>query len=110
MSAIGPGDWVECCPPADWQGEVPVSEVKTKGEYPQRGKIYQVREVGQYRSRGFKLCDGIRLVGIIASIPGHPDAWFPVECFRPIYRPRPEAFTDLLKLPTDAPSKEPVGA
>lgn len=36
-------------------------------------------------------------------------AWCPCD-FRPVYRPKPDAFADLLKAPTDAPTREHVAA
>lgn len=97
---IGPGDWVECAPPSGYRGDIPIEQVGISGSYPKRGHVYRVREVGQYRTlQGME--DGLRLVGIVASTPGHPDSWWPARCFRPIYRPKAELIQSLLA-PTPA--------
>jgi hypothetical protein len=97
MSApIGPGDWVECCPPAGYRGGISRAEIKCAGSYPRPGGVYQVREVGSFRSPD-GMTDGLRLVGIVASYPGHPDAWWTASCFRPIYRPSESLLRDLLQ-------------
>lgn len=101
MSAIGSGDFVECAPAPGYRGEVPRELVKVLGLYPERGGIYQVREVGHYGAGGIN--PGLRLVGIIASIPGHPDAWWPAEQFRPIYSPKQSLIEDL-KRPVELPA------
>lgn len=108
MSAIGPRDFVECAPRADRPREVSMKDLSVKGAYPKPGGIYQVRQCGWYRAIGGKVTPGIRLVGIVVSLPGHPDAWFCADDFRPISGGERGMFDHMLKL--DAPSKEPVAA
>ena len=109
MSAIGPGDWVECAPPSGYRGEIPIEEIGISGGYPKGGHVYRVREVGQYWNlKG--IMDGLRLVGIVASIPDHPDAWWPAECFRPIYRPKADLIERLMAPAPEAPVKTREGA
>lgn len=84
---IGPGDFVECAPPAEYRGTIDAAQLKISGSYPRRGEIYQVREIGTYRNDD-GLTPGVRLVGLVVSYPGHPDCWFNANCFRPIYRPK----------------------
>jgi len=100
MSAIGPGEFVECRIPANRRPAPNKPGLKLVGSFPVEGGIYCVRAVGDYLStEGMQ--PGLRLVGIVASMPGHPDMWFPVVCFRPVYRPKPDAFTGLLETPAD---------
>jgi hypothetical protein len=90
MSAdIGPGDFVECVDDAPGPGN-------HKGIA--AGNIYTIRKVQE--SLVTPGTFGVLLVGII--LPRHPlgheIAW-KTDRFRPIYRPKPDAFTDLLKVP-----------
>lgn len=96
--AIGKGDWVEC---------IDASPHKATGiAILVVGAIYRVRDTETIREKS-----GVRLHGVV--LPIHPSGkeygWVPAR-FRPIYRPRPDAFSDLLKAPTEAPNKEPVAA
>lgn len=105
-AAIGPGDWVERVPPPpDFRAEIDSANIRHSGPRPVLGGIYCVRAVGTYRSLAGERCHGLKLVGIIASIPGHPDAWFAAEGFRPVYRPRAD-FIESLKQPSPARETE----
>jgi hypothetical protein len=80
----------------------------TKGEVPMIGKIYQVRDVADRRCPVTgRTWQGLRLVGIVLAVPGHPDAYAQVEAFRPIYRPSAD-FIESLKQPS--PAREPEHA
>lgn len=86
---IGPGDFVVCVNAAPHRF-VPASGLI-------QGGLYQVREVVTFPNvRG----TGLRLCGVI--MPTHTNgkefAWT-IDRFRPIYRPKPDAFADLLKVP-----------
>lgn len=106
MSApIGPGDWVECCP--KFYVAQPPLGVTLIGSWPTPGRIYQVRECG---FRTGTNDPAIRLVGIVASYPGHPDCWWPTRHFRPIYRPKADLIEQLKAPPKAAPVKEPEAA
>lgn len=96
MSAIGPGDWVEFVGKPD--GYVNPTTVLNTFEV---GSVYCVSEVGRRCVDGAKqIWESIRLKGFPAvNRMGRPTS-FPMVAFRPIYRPKPDAFTDLLKIPT----------
>lgn len=86
---IGAGDFVECVRGAPHRF-VPGSALA-------EGRLYQVREVVTFPNvKGA----GLRLVGVV--LPDHTNgkefAW-DLKRFRPIYRPKPDAFADLLKTP-----------
>jgi hypothetical protein len=91
MSAIGPGDWVECVDPkgADWLTF---------------GAIYLVDDVRKFHGacghcgRKGADCDntGLLLGGIRGIRPGCAD-YNCSRCFRPIYRPRAELIETLLR-------------
>lgn len=100
-SPVGPGDWVECFPQF-WQSQP--DYVSLTGRWPEPGGIYVVREIGVMPGRD---CEpAIRLVGVVARCPGHPDCWWPLKHFRPIYRPDESLIERLLEpLPADL---EPV--
>ena len=103
MSApIGPGDWVELAP--KFYRAEPWPSVTLSGPWPSPGRIYQVREVGMMNGDE----PAIRLVGIVASYPGHPDCWWPLKHFRPTYRPNAD-FIEQLKRPAKnrSPGKAP---
>lgn len=89
MDAIGPGDWVECCIPADWRGDTDPGRggCQCRGPYPYQGSVHQVRAVGDYMSSRYERQPGLRLEGTIVSAPGHPDMWFNARCFRLRKRP-----------------------
>lgn len=100
---IGPGDWVECRP--KFYVAQPPQHVTLIGPWPKPGAIYQVREAGLMPGSAEP---AIRLAGIVASYPGHPDCWWPVKHFRPIYRRRDaERFTQELTRKANMPAKTP---
>jgi hypothetical protein len=97
--AVGLGDFVICDPPAGYRLSL-APGCSVQGRIPERGGIYQVREVGSYASRDLNcLRDGLRLVGIVACQPGHPDAWWAADCFRPISGGQRGMFDELLRAP-----------
>lgn len=93
MSAdIGPGDFVECLCGA---------KHPCGGDSITKGSVYVVRGITpgvfyQTKTSGF----GILLVGVRLNLAsnGAEHAWN-TNRFRKIYRPKPDAFTDLLKVP-----------
>lgn len=85
--AIGPGDWVERDPHYRGEPEIPRERVEVRGEWPVIGRIYKVRAVGAYWTLEGVREHGLKLDGIVASIPGHPDAWWPTASFRPTLEP-----------------------
>lgn len=101
MSDIGPGDWVEC--------------VKSRAAHPVRehfgghlvvGTIYCVKTVFLGRYADGVQGEGITVRGIVAvNAEGREGGW-PLEYFRPIYRPK-QSIIEALKQP--AP-EEPVSA
>ena len=98
MSAIGPGDWVECIVPGC---SVPM------------GTIWLVAAIGQAPrpvscgTHGVDGCDGVWLaLKGLATLPGHYGQC--AACYRPIHRPKAE-FLEQLLAPTPsepAPAKE----
>ena len=100
-SAIGPGDWVECCPKT-YRDTPPANCKVVRGAWPQQGAIYQVREVG---CRTGTDVPALRLVGIVVAHPYEPDCWWDVVYFRPIYRPK-SSIIEQLKQPISEPVRE----
>lgn len=94
MSAIGPGDWVECLLSEAMRNPDP--RITVTPAWPVAGGLYRVRDLGSYRTNDGALHDGLRLVGIVGSQPGYPDAWWNLNYFRPIYRPNAELIASLL--------------
>lgn len=96
MSAIGKGDFVEAVRDDD-----PIIG----------GAVYVVADA--FRPDGCGTCgecgNDTDIVLIEGADLGYGVGWCPCN-FKPIYRPKPDAFADLLKAPTDAPLKEPVAA
>lgn len=91
MSAIGPGDWVECVDVTsdvagtghDWQGE----------RVPVEGQIYQV-------SDAWVDCDGYSVILVGWERDRAARDWgrrcgFAIERFRPIYRPKADLIESL---------------
>ena len=107
MSAIGPGDWVERDPAyVGGKNAIPRSQLKIFGAGIEFGKLYRVREMRLLRCPvDGHAWQGLRLDGIVFSVPGHPDAFVQAEAFRPIYRPKAD-FIEALKRP--APEQEPA--
>jgi hypothetical protein len=101
MSAIGPGDWVECV-------RRPRLGVLVAGA------LYCTAEIERYptacRSCG-KACPGIRLVGEVnpsaAGWDGHD--WWGSCLFRPIYRPK-SSIIEQLKQPSPETIRELIAA
>lgn len=94
MSAIGPGDWVECvgCDTPNHEGHEPV-----RGDRPQRGQIYLVDRVDLARSTTGRMRPALTVTSPKAySANGNEIGWG-VENFRPIYRPKSELLESLLK-------------
>lgn len=92
MSAIGPGDWVECIKAA--KGAAPTAELTL-------GALYQVRGLREGVLRGAPGV-GIYLVGIVNPKAKTGKEWaYSIERFRPIYRPNAE-FIERLKHPAPA--------
>lgn len=90
MSAdIGPGDFVECVDiaPMDGGGPPPLN----------LGAVYCVRGRGRIPDHRPN-CPGAPTVYIDGPRDALGDG-FLVRRFRPILRPKPDAFTDLLKVP-----------
>ncbi len=83
MSAIGPGDWVEC---VYFQPHpmAPKAELVVGG-------VYQVEWVGEGQYRGAP-GGGLRVV----DDPLPNDCGWRIEWFRPVYRPKAEFITSLL--------------
>lgn len=105
MTAIGPGDWVERDPGYESvEDAIARSKVVISGEWPTFGRVYCIRDMRTLRSLTGRRYQGLRLVGIVASIPRHLDAFWPASAFRPIYRPKVELIEQLLK-----PAEERVG-
>lgn len=91
MSAIGPGDWVECIRTGDRPDPRP-------GVGFGLGKLYCVREVStrDYLCPCGKRHAGLRFTNMLDS----PMGWWSMCAFRPIYRPRDNAeFIEKLKTP-----------
>lgn len=93
MSAIGPGDWVECI--RSHRGIIPV------------GAVVQCRWIGDV-GRGCEVdytcaAPGIRFV----SVADYDDRPYCACAFRPIYRPKSELIQSLL---TKSTTKHPVDA
>jgi hypothetical protein len=95
MSAIGPGDWVECID-ASPHARLPDRQIL------QLGKLYCIRDVTTGLRLNGKREAALRLVGLVLPVinrPGNEYAWSPAR-FRPIYRPRDNAeFIEKLKTP-----------
>lgn len=97
MEPIGVGDWVECIG-ANPKAISPTYKSDAKIVL---GGVYLVREIMKGRYPDGKREDGLRFVGIIGVDPTGREGGWPVSMFRPIYRPKTDAFTHLL---TDIPS------
>lgn len=82
MSAIGPGDWVECVDASLYHGQPNGLSV---------GAVYRVKELLDCPIDG----PGCSLVGV--SPPVARKRGYLLSRFRPIYRPRKGAFDHLLK-------------
>ncbi len=83
MSDIGPGDFVERLFPAH-EPPIPV------------GPVFRIRRLARVGT-----CEcGLEAPGLIVDEAEIPDdgAWCPCG-WKPVYRPKPDAFTDLLKAP-----------
>lgn len=76
VSAIGPGDWVECVDSRGWEHLVPV------------GSVHLVEDVTMWQGR----IPSLILKGI-ASPSGYREVL--AECFRPIYRPKADLIESL---------------
>ena len=96
MSAIGPGDWVECIRTGDGRADHP-------GRGFTLGKLYCVREVSakNYPCPCGRTCGGLRFTNMKDPAIG----WWSACAFRPIYRPKAD-FIEALKRP--APEQEPA--
>lgn len=82
---IGPGDYVEC--------------IRTKNpESPYLGRVFLCESFGSVDRclHGHSQCQGLHLSGLPRTEKGYAGC-----AFRPIYRPKADAFTHLL---TDIPS------
>lgn len=111
-AAIGPGDFVERDPAYSPDSPtIPVSAITFReGDFPCVGRIYRCRAVGTYREAPHGgLVDGLKLEGIVAAVPGHPDCWWRLEAFRPIYRPK-QSLIEQLKQPAPDAVRELVDA
>lgn len=97
MTAIGKGDFVECIDARPCPVYGPVSLIV--------GAIYTVDwiETEAKNKDGF----AIHLVGVRS---GGPKGGFAARRFKPISGGKPGMFNELLKAPTDAPTREPVSA
>lgn len=95
MSAIGPGDFVEC---------VDASPSLKTGERLSVGAIYQVREVLRGPGMSGRTENGVRLVGQRRCLnrQGVEYAWR-ADRFRPIYRPK-SSLIEQLKRPVGEPA------
>lgn len=100
MSAIGPGDYVEC---VDAEPPVMGSWADDAGARVFAGKVYRVEEVGVCKSFKYGFGPGVRVDGLEAQYPiaGLPYSLWPLARFRPIYR-RDESLTERLLQPLPA--------
>lgn len=94
MSAIGPGDWVEC---------IRVGRSPTPAGF-RVGAVYRVERTVKnggcaYHGRGAK-CGGL----FICEMPRPGAGGWAACAFRPIYRPKADLIKGLLK-PIDAPAE-----
>jgi hypothetical protein len=96
MSAIGPGDYVEC---VDASPPAPDTWAADCGAYLVGGRMYRVVSVGRSWSRKYGLGDGVVLDAPETQYdcPDGIPSW-PVERFRPIYR-RKSDLIETLKQP-----------
>jgi len=94
MSAIGPGDWVECV------------SVDSENDYGLRvGAIYQVERVATGRTLAGIITTGLLLHGMnYTGWTGARVGYLP-ERFRPLYRPKADLIERLMQ-PIDEPVKE----
>lgn len=88
MSAVGPGDWVECVDVAPRPNQP--SRYRVALAQLQVGKLYRV--VGEAEIRGL-IIEGVRAAA-------EPALGWKVERFRPIYRPKQELI-ETLKAPPE---------
>lgn len=100
MSAIGPGDWVECVDGGAWRDGLKLP-ARHEGRPIVPRHVYQVREV--IIGRGANGPEpGLRFVGIRAFNDAGLEGGWPMAGFRPIYRPREDLIQTLLQpLPAD---------
>jgi hypothetical protein len=101
MSAIGPGDWLECVDAvSDLGGSL------FDGGFLVHGRIYQVEEVTEARITSGVMVPSVRLVGQpdLHGRSGRRGS-YAVSRFRPVYRPNSD-FIEALKQP--APERELV--
>lgn len=100
MTAIGKGDFVEAV--KDSNGEL--GPIFRKGEVL---RVVDLVDVADLRLRCGD-CGELAIVGVV--VPVHPPGYASCPCcFKPVSGGQPGMFTDLLKVPTDAPL-EPVAA
>lgn len=89
-SATGPGDWVERWRPSK-TGTFAV------------GGLYCVEEIGPFGPCATcSGCEGVRIVGVpmpnealSGRSHGHLTNWWPICCFRPVYRPKADLIEQL---------------
>ena len=92
MSAIGPGDYVECI-----AADLNIDGVEPIGGWPLViGSIYQVRWVGKAVSRLGRERPAIKVGGIVAKTAAGIEGAFDQRYFRPVYRPKSEIIQGLL--------------
>lgn len=95
MTAIGPGDWVECVDNAPRSFNVNKRQIEAL-KFLKLGKIYVVR--------GFAPFAGILLAEIKAGDEDFGFGWAE-ERFRPIYRPKADLIERLMQPVPDEPVK-----
>ncbi len=99
MTAIGKGDFVEA-----------LRDDAVEGVLIHAGRVYVVEDCFRPDVCGpCDQCGNDTDVVLVEGVPIEPGwGWCPC-LFKPVYRPKPDAFADLLKVPTGAP-REPVAA
>ena len=92
MSAIGPGDFVEC---------VDASRKPHNTHQPKvvEGRVYRVVEVG-LAAAGGRWLPGLLLAD---APPARPNGFYRADRFRPIYRPK-SSLIEQLKRPVSEPA------
>ena len=100
MTAIGPGDWVECVGYA-----VDKRSFESRGPTPKKGGVYQIEAVVMGRLRDGTVEPAYRLVGwhVPSEIGGR--IVYPTSGFRPIYRPKADLIERLMQPVPDEPVK-----